>query len=48
MSVFGGKADIGRMWVNVRFWPKADMSGSRLLLCNRPLNPIPPAANPWC
>src|SRR6516165_5883663 len=24
------------------------MGGSRLLLCNRPLNPIPPAANPCC
>src|SRR6516165_735298 len=24
------------------------MGGSRLLLCNRPLTPIPPAANPLC
>ena len=33
MSAFGGKADINRRCPNVRFCPKADMSGSRLLLC---------------
>jgi len=26
MSAFGGKADIGRMWVNDRFWPKSGHS----------------------
>jgi len=25
MSAFGGKADIGQRWVNVRLWPKADI-----------------------
>jgi hypothetical protein len=33
MSAFGGKADINGRQSDVCFWPKADMSGSRLLLC---------------
>ena len=33
MSAFGGKADIGRMDLNVRLRPKADIGGSGLPLC---------------
>ena len=33
---------------DVRFWPKADMSGSGLLPCKLTLNPISPVANPCC
>jgi hypothetical protein len=39
MSAFGGKADIRRTFLNVCFWPKADISGSGLLLCK--LSPEP-------
>jgi len=36
---FGGKADMTRTCSNVCFWPKADISGSRLLPCNLTLVP---------
>jgi len=48
MSAFGGKADIGRAFPNVCFWPKADIGASRLLLCSLTGNPISSIANPCC
>ena len=35
MSAFGGKADIDKRGADVRFWPKADMSGAGLLPCKQ-------------